>query len=104
MARPGKELPVPPLRVAPAVLKDRIRAPAGQPVHGDRRRPPLHRVPGDAGPGGARILEAAEWAACSDTPGDLADDPGRIEDCLAPAGPAPDPQPASSATEKPLNA
>ena len=26
MARPGKELPVPPLRVAPAVLKDRIRA------------------------------------------------------------------------------
>jgi len=81
-----------------ARLQDRIRAPAGQPVHGDRRRPPLHRVPGDAGPGGARILEAAEWAACCGTPGDLADDPGLIADCLVPASQDPAPQRGVSAT------
>ena len=55
------------------------RPSADQPVHGRRRRPPVHRLPGHPGPGSAGALEeAARQARDSATVADLAADPELI--------------------------
>ena len=92
--------------VAPAVLEDRLRAHrAGQPVHGRRRRPALHRLPGHARRGGAAGLARAARQAGGMSLAEAAEDPDVIAEIqrrsTTPTRPCPRPRRSRGSASSP---